>query len=352
MPVLAQLAGAWEQLDAPSANAADFAPGGYSRSVIAIIGNSGEMFVYRGFGAPARPPAVFVSGQFAVSFAKDGFVAIGPSKLKPTTFPASERVIPVGGAKPITMVPPASGFLSTTWSSATDGEQPTLVIGGKRYRRASEELYRAVVHGETAALGDVLNRQIEQAATATATSQTPGTSGSSDSGANVDFFGTKIRGRYVAFVIDNSGSMTSAGKIEAAINELRRTIAALPKDTNIYVVFFNSGAFEVPSCSSWLRAGSGQIGSLFKDLDGVGASGGTNPAPALTRAFSLGTRPDEVFFMTDGLMPPDTGAVISGLNGQSRALTRVHTFAFGPDADQKTLQDIAAANQGQFRFLP
>jgi hypothetical protein len=352
MPVLEQLAGAWEQVDPAFANDPDFAPGGYSRSVIGIIGASGEMFVYRGFGPPEGPTAVFVSGQFAINLATGGIAVIGPSKLKPTTFPVTERRIPLSGGRSITITPPLSGVQSTTWDSGTEGGEPTLVIGGKRYRRASAAVYDAVVHGQPAAVDEVLNEQIRQAATAVGVAQASGAGGGGGAGTNVDFFGTKIRGRYVAFVIDNSGSMEQSGKIQAAITELRRTIAALPKDTNVYVVFFNSEAFELQSCNGWIRVGSGQVGVMTRDLAGVGAGGGTNPEPALRRAFGLGIRPDEIFFMTDGLMPPETAAVIAGLNGQSRARTRVHTFAFGPDADQAALQAIAGANDGQFRFIP
>lgn len=351
VPLLARLSGAWEQIDVAAQNAADFAPGGYSSSVLAIVGTSGEMFVYRGFGAPSASACMFISGQFSVAFSKDGWVTIGPSKLKPTTFSATERLLPVPGGTPVVMTPPAKPVVSATWDTKADDGTEILEIGGKSYKRASDRTYESVVRGEPVELGETLSAGIAKAETSTAPGPAVGTPGGQSS-LNVDFFGTKVRGRYIAFVLDNSGSMAESGKIEAAISELRRCISALPRETNVYVVFFNSGAFELKCCSGWIPTGSSRCGQLFHELGEVGAGGGTNPEPALRRSFSLGVRPDELFFMTDGLMPPDVASVIAQLNGQSRARTRVHTFAFGPDADRNALSAIAGANDGQFRAVP
>jgi uncharacterized protein with von Willebrand factor type A (vWA) domain len=171
-------------------------------------------------------------------------------------------------------------------------------------------------------------------------------------GANVEFFGTQIKGRYVAFVIDCSGSMTVNGKMASALTELQRAISALPRDTNFYVVFFSNGALEVPGFARWVKAQSPEASRIVSVLNGVGADGGTNPAPALERAFGQSPRPDEIFFMTDGIMPPDVREYITTLNGKSRARTRVNTIAFGPDADQSTLSAIAGDHDGQFRAVP
>ena len=352
---LSRLAGAWEQIDVESSNDPDFAPGGYCSSVIAIRGPSGEMLVYRGFGPPAAKAALLISGQFSIDMRPDGAAIVAPSRLKPTLFAAEPREIPLADGSFVRMLPPRAAHLSTQWDTETIEDTALLVLDGKRYRRAPEQVYESIVHGNPAAVGEALDRLIVDASRASSTSSAAGNATSGAGGTpstSVDFFGTRIRGRYIAFVIDNSGSMAAAGKLPAAIAELRRTIAALPPDANVYVVFFNSDAYELQGYGNWVRVGSPSRARLLAALSGVGADGSTNPEPALRRAFALPVRPDEVFLMTDGLMPPDVPSVIVALNGQSRARTRVHTYAFGPDADQRTLAEIARANDGQFRALP
>ena len=349
-PVIAQLAGAWEQTDATEHHEPDFAPGGYSRSVVVIDDHSGEFFVYRGFGPSGKPAQLFVSGQFHIDLGKDGYATISASKIKPTTFFASERRIPVVGGAVITMVPPTAPSVTCNWT--TDPAAGILTLAGKHYRRASDEVRDAVIVGDPALVDKALDAQISAAiAAAGASAGVPGGVAPPDAG-SIDFFGTRIKGRYVAFVIDCSGSMSSDGKMQAALDELRRVITALPRGTNVYAVFFSNGAAEVSGCSGWAKAGSPEAARLIAGLVGVGAGGGTNPAPALERAFGQAPRPDEVFFMTDGVMPPDVRDYILRLNGQSRARSRVHTIAFGADADQAVLSAIAADNGGQFRAVP
>lgn len=348
-PLITRLAGAWEQFDSGEHNEPDFAPGGYSRSVVVIDDRSGEFFVYRGFGPPGRPAQMFVSGQFHIDLNKEGFGTIGPSKIKPTTFFSSQRSITVESGTVITILPPRPQSGTVNWS--TDPALGVLVLGGKSYRRASNEVRDAVVHGDHTLVDRALDAQISAAmAAAGAAVGVPGTAVSRDAG-NVDFFGTRIKGRYVSFVIDCSGSMSTGGKMQSALGELRRVIQALPRDTNVYVVFFSGGAAEVSGYSGWTKAHSPEASRLIAGLVGIGAGGGTNPAPALERAFGQVPRPDEIFFMTDGVMPGDVRDYIIGLNGQSRARTRVHTIAFGADADQATLSAIAADNAGQFRAV-
>jgi uncharacterized protein with von Willebrand factor type A (vWA) domain len=140
--------------------------------------------------------------------------------------------------------------------------------------------------------------------------------------------------------------------MEAALNELRRSISALPPDTNAYVVFFSGGAAELQGFGRWVRAQTPDAERLVQNLVGVGDGGGTNPAPALERAFGQSPRPDELFFMTDGIMPQSVPALIARLNSQSLARTRVHTIAFGQDAERASLEEIARTNGGQFRAVP
>ena len=354
MPVIKQLDGAWEQIDASTANAPDFAPGGYVKSVIVIDAASSELHVYRGFGIVGRPSAMFVSGQFHCEFRPDGRAAISGSAVRPTNFFRDERTIPIDADTTITIVPPVSGFSSTQWSS--EPGEGILVMGGKRYRRASAEIKDLVIHGEAGKVDKALDAAIAAAEASAATASGPAGNGSgpmqASGSSNVDFFGMRVRGRYIAFVIDCSGSMAEAGKMQAALDELRRTVLALPADANVFVMFFNSGALQVGSFGSWVQAQSPACMQLVQAFGTVGPGGGTNPIPALQIAFSQQPRPDEIFLMTDGMMTGDVRGEIARLNGNSRARTRVHSIAFGQDADRAALEAIATDNSGNFRAVP
>lgn len=348
-PVISRLEGAWEQIDAGSANDPDFAPGGYVRSVLVIDAASGEMSVYRGFGPPGAEPYMTVSGQLHVEFGREGTVVVGESRTKPTTFPTAERSIQADGAS-FTIRPPARAGGAFDWT--TEPSSGTLVVAGKRHRRLPDDVRDRVVRGGKPLSGEALDAQI--ARTMPSVPQRgagPQGGGPSPSG-NVDFFGMQVRGRYIAFVVDCSGSMQQANKFATALDELRRTIRALPADVNVYVVFFSETAFEIPGFGKWVAAQTPRCGKLLDAIGGVGAGSGTNPAQALERAFAQAPRPDEIFLMTDGIMPDTTRSLITNLQGGSKARTRVHALAFGADANQGELQAIAADNGGDFRALP
>jgi hypothetical protein len=353
MPVIKRLEGAWEQLDVAASNEPDFAPGGYSKSVIVIDGATSELYVYRGFGVVDQPSVMFVSGQFHCEFWPDGRASVSVSAVRPTAFFPDRRVIPMGAGTTVTIVPPATGLSLFQWTS--EQKAGVLVLGGKRYRRIGDDIRDLIIRGEPALVDQKLNEAIAEAESApgpSAVGGSVGAGGQASSATNVDFFGMKVRGRYIAFVIDCSGSMGEAGKLQAALDELRRTVLALPADANVFVIFFNSGASQVGSFSSWVQAKSPACKQLVDAFGSVGSGGGTNPTPALEIAFAQRPRPDEIFLMTDGMMTGDVRGEIARMNRTSSARTRVHTIAFGQDADRATLEAIAADNAGNFRTVP
>ena len=75
--------------------------------------------------------------------------------------------------------------------------------------------------------------------------------------------------------------------------------------------------------------------------------GGTDPQDAFRLALSL--RPEIIFFLTDGAIPPGTRVVAKQSN---KSRTRIHTVAFGLPNNQEILKGIAEDNQGRFRFVP
>ena len=55
-----------------------------------------------------------------------------------------------------------------------------------------------------------------------------GTGLGTGSGAGAEFFGIRARGQRFAYVVDISGSMGQNGRLELALGELVRSLAALP----------------------------------------------------------------------------------------------------------------------------
>ncbi|MBC03894.1 MAG: hypothetical protein CMJ34_11430 [Phycisphaerae bacterium] len=182
-----------------------------------------------------------------------------------------------------------------------------------------------------------------------------GTGLGTGSGAGAEFFGIRARGQRFAYVVDISGSMGQNGRIELALGELIRSLAALPDFAEFKIALYSSGV-QVPDFQkSWLRATGGTVNSVKVWIDNViRAGGGTEPMPAFQYLFKSGDDPpDTIFFLTDGIIPPETEEEVILLNGSSRRRPSIiNTIAFSADASQKALRSIASRTDGVFRFVP
>ncbi len=328
------LRGAWEQID-PRDNAADYAPGGYRRGLVLIDPDAETLRVYRVFG-----DGLFsIAGEFTLDMWPDGTLLLGTDPKRPHRFPQGVLELP-GGERVEPPVGPPDG--PRRWS-IRDGE---LELDGKRFVRISREAFDEVARGGVAATaggpaaagggGDLSLRRGQGPAAA-------------DDDQAIDFFGTRIVGRYVCYVVDVSGSMAGP-RLEAALAEIARSIESLPEDRFFFVLFFSGGKLALEE--SWLRATPRNRREFTSRLPLVQAQGGTDPRGALEHAFGgLAPVPDEVHFMTDGLVPADTPEVIRRLNS-GRARTVVHTYAFGERASEAMLEAIAREHAGNYRFVP
>jgi hypothetical protein len=137
------------------------------------------------------------------------------------------------------------------------------------------------------------------------------------------------------------------GRMGEAKDEVYKSIAALPDFASVFVVFYDSSepwAFS----DRWERVRSSTMQKLKAWLKDVGPSGGTQPMPAFRSVFSLDQRPDVIFFLSDGEIPPDSIQLIRQLNARGKRVT-VNTIAFGEDAGSAQLRQIAQESDGQFR---
>ena len=335
---LAPLLGYWQQVDAAT-NAADFAPGGFDLSLLAIRPTQRSMQVYRAWGAP--PEAIVIAAELRATFDPAGTVHIEEAPTQPSRFPTAPIELPARadvGAR--TVAPPARPLpTDTTWSFDANDR---LRFDGRLYRRIDRAEF------------DRLGRA-SAAARPTATPNTPAASPAGAAPARpaapaggVDFFGARVKGRYICFVCDISGSMMGE-KLERLKAEIIRTIQALPKGSHVQVTFFNNEALVL--VQGWTRTGTTACDSLLRRIDGVGCGGGTDPIDALGFAFQLDPVPHELFLLTDGHFERDPAPTLAQLNGGADR-TRVHTLGMGDDADQEALEAMAKAHGGTYTHVP
>lgn len=170
-------------------------------------------------------------------------------------------------------------------------------------------------------------------------------------GAGTTFFGVSSRGTRFAYIVDVSGSMSEEGKIEVCMTQLARSIQLLPDYASFYIVLFASEIALPPMQNGWTRARDATVSRFVRWLNQIDPRGGTRPQPAFRQVFSIEERPDVIFFLTDGQIPPETVAVVAGLNAHGRRVA-VNTIAFGDPASQEYLKEISHRSGGVYRYVP
>jgi hypothetical protein len=172
--------------------------------------------------------------------------------------------------------------------------------------------------------------------------------GSGGGVADISFFGTTGTANSVAFVVDMSGSMEGSRFARARL-ELIHAIVRLKSTQKFYVVFFNSQTFPlfhpkpatemVPATSLNKRRATRWINARTPGTS-------TNADPALR--FALALKPDVIFFLTDGEIPPITQVTAKE---QNRAGVVINTIAFEGRQGEVILRAMAEENGGTYRYV-
>ncbi len=171
-------------------------------------------------------------------------------------------------------------------------------------------------------------------------------------GGGTSFFGIGGRGQRFAYIVDVSGSMAAGERLPTAMNELKRSIGALPDFASVYVCLYSTLPIPMPIGEGWVRARPANVARINQWIDLQGPMGGTEPGGAFVLAFQLNPPPDVIFFLTDGEIPERTADEVLGLNSQQKRKVVVHTVAFSADASQDQMRRIARESEGTFRFVP
>jgi hypothetical protein len=164
------------------------------------------------------------------------------------------------------------------------------------------------------------------------------------------FFGQEIEGRRIVFVLDNSGSMQN-GRLETVIAELLRCIDSLRDDQEFYVIFHSDTVYPLfypDPVDRYLRPTKANKRMLARWLDSVELCLGDSVDEAIAMAAMI--EPDTVFLLSDGRIQGNK-TIRFLLAGETRNFP-IHTFAVGMGgsvAGRRNLEEVAAANGGEFR---
>ncbi len=176
-------------------------------------------------------------------------------------------------------------------------------------------------------------------------------------GAGASFFGLTGRGQRFAYVVDISGSMGEQGRLDAALDELMRSLRSLPDYVDFKVALYSSELKVPPFQTRWIRARRDRLRRVAQWLDGIRAVGGTDPKPAFEYLLdSRDSPPDTIFFLTDGqIQPADARLIIKLCTDGGDGEIPVNCIAFGESAGRNAassvLGEIASRTGGQLRVV-
>lgn len=168
--------------------------------------------------------------------------------------------------------------------------------------------------------------------------------GGGSSGAS--FFGLRARGRKFVYVVDYSGSMRG-DRFAAAKRELVRSITALDRGMQFFIVFYNQAFLPMPA-EGLVRATAKNKQRFLEWVRQAQAGGGTDPRDAMR--FALKLKPNAIWLLSDGEFAAKAGDEIRGANRGRRI--QIHTIAFHSNKGEAVLRRIANDNRGKYRFVP
>lgn len=186
------------------------------------------------------------------------------------------------------------------------------------------------------------------------------------------FFSQAAQGQRFAFILDMSGSMAGP-RWAACLRELTGALQALSGQAEFFVLLFSDHLQQPPGQLDWTMAHPDVVKAVIEWMGEIQPVGGTMPGPAFERVFALSTRPDALYFMTDGIFEDCTPADVARLNGSGTAsklgalmlgmgrslfgkgrdqpATVIHTIALDEAGSAAVLKQIAKDSGGQYGYV-
>ena len=167
-------------------------------------------------------------------------------------------------------------------------------------------------------------------------------------GTGSEFMGVKSVEINVVYVIDSSGSMQGDRFTHAKL-ELKRSIERLPSNGSFALMFFNH-IYNVFPPGHLIPANAANKVAAKRWIEEQGIEGGTDPTDAMVFALSL--KPGAIFLMTDGVFANHQSTFNEIKRNNPDSKTSVNTIAFYERTAEQELKAIAAANRGDYRYVP
>lgn len=161
---------------------------------------------------------------------------------------------------------------------------------------------------------------------------------------DLQFLGSQAQGRRFCIIADTSGSMRGM-KIENLKTQLLKTLKDLDPAGEFFIYSFNSNTEAMPH-SGWLRVGAPETERVRTWISNLRSTGSTYPEPAFVSAFKLSPLPDVIFFMTDGIIPPNVPAKVAEMN-VSRPIVKVNTILFSPRFEAGPVPKVIVMPKGR-----
>jgi len=173
-----------------------------------------------------------------------------------------------------------------------------------------------------------------------------------------DIFDT--RAYHVIYVIDISGSMEAEGIFDIVRRRLAAAIGRLSERQDFHVIFFSDGPpLENPPrrLVQATRYYKKLTADFLKPLVAAGG-GGTDPVPALTRAFDVLDRADKrqgklIQLLTDGVFRDNEKVMATIRKRNKKKDVQINTFLYGcrDKVAESILKTIKAENGGRYKFI-
>ncbi len=163
--------------------------------------------------------------------------------------------------------------------------------------------------------------------------------------------------RHVVFVIDRSGSMVDTFREVCA--QICISVGFMRKDQSFHVILFSDGPPLENGPRRLVPATVQRKVALAEYLEYIRASGQTDPAPALKRAFQLlgdvdrGRDNKLVHLLTDGVFPDNEKvlAMVRRMNPDRKV--RINTYLYGhrPPVADMVMKKIAFESGGRYKYI-
>lgn len=196
--------------------------------------------------------------------------------------------------------------------------------------------------------------------------------GEGSGGGGATFFGGKVIGQRIVYIVDFSGSMNGSSgggtRISALKKELERSITALKSNMEVSLVFFSNTAWTFdtkgarPHEMGWIGVGSMPTvpwypatakvkQDLITQIRRMPVGGGTVWYPPLKMALSMDPPPQGVFLLSDGA-PRDADVVLEEMAEINPNRVPVHAISLElPGSPAGQLMEIAEKTGGKFSMI-